>query len=89
MQHYQNKSLLSFLEEEYFEVGEGGRREKGDLSGCIPVILSCCSALDGVCGRWGQGCGSSLQLNTSHGGAEIVACALVTLEAAQGRRKRP
>lgn len=55
VQRYQNKPLLSFLEEEYFEVGG---REKGDLSRCIPVILSCCSAL---------------QLNTSHGRAEIVA----------------
>lgn len=38
--------------------------------------------LIGVAG--GQGCGSSLHLNTNHWRAEIVACSLVTVGAAQG-----
>lgn len=76
-QHYQHQPWLSFVDEEHL----GGQGEKGDLSHCIPVILSCCKALEGA--AEGEGCSSSQQLNTNHRRTRLFA-PMIILKEAQG-----
>lgn len=76
-QHYQHQPWLSFVDEEHL----GGQGEKGDLSHCIPVILSCCKALEGA--AEGEGGSSSQQLNTNHRRTRLFA-PMIILKEAQG-----